>query len=292
MVLLFPIVGVGQAVSNPFKRKGKVLVSKIAAKSDVKNSILNSVDLIGGFSKIIEEGDNVLIKPNYNSADSPPASTSPDFLAALIELIYAHGAEEVVVGESSMQTLSTRRVMAKTGTLEAVKSTGAEFAFFDEEAWTKIDVGGEYLKSVRLAERALEARKVIYCCCMKTHFRADFSLSLKLGFGFTKGSERMGFHISHLKEKLVDLNLVLHPSLIIMDGRRCFITGGPFNGEVREPSVILSSGDRVALDVEAIKIIKSYDGSKLTEDPWTYAQIRRAVRLGLGVKDPGDYEIV
>jgi len=283
---------VGEAVLNAYRRDGKVLVSKVEANGDLKRNILKAVNLMGGFGKVIEKGNEVLVKPNYNSADAPPASTSPDFLGGLIELLYEHGASKVLIGESSMQTLSTRKIMTRTGTIEALKNSEAEFVFFDEGKWTEVDVGGEYLKSVSLAERALEMKKVVYCCCMKTHFRADFSLSLKLGFGFTKASERLGFHISHLKEKLDDLNMVLHPSLIIMDGRTCFITGGPFNGEVREPNVILASGDRIALDVEAIRIIKSFEGSKLTDDPWAYTQIRRAVGLGLGVKDSGDYEVV
>jgi uncharacterized protein (DUF362 family) len=127
---------------------------------------------------------------------------------------------------------------------------------------------------------------------MKTHFRADFSLSLKLGFGFTKKSERMGFHVRHLKEKLVDLNLVVHPNLIIMDGRKCFITGGPFSGEVREPKIVLASGDRVAMDVESIKVIESFEGSNLKDNPWSYTQIRHATTLGLGVKDEKEYVVI
>jgi uncharacterized protein (DUF362 family) len=191
-----------------------------------------------------------------------------------------------------MQTLSTRHVMEATGTLAKVKDTGAETIFFDEQKWVKINVGGQYLRSVSLPERAMEADKVVYLCNLKTHFRADFSLSLKLAFGFVKQSERLAFHLRHLKEKLVDVNLVVHPDLIIADGRKCFITGGPFSGEVREPNVILASGDRVALDVEAIKIIASYEGSKLKDDPWSYTQIRRAVELGLGVKNEQEYKVV
>ena len=127
---------------------------------------------------------------------------------------------------------------------------------------------------------------------MKTHFRADFSFSLKLAFGFTKKSERPAFHLRHLKEKLIDLNLVVHPNLIVMDGRKCFITGGPFNGEVRNPNVILASGDRIAMDVESIKVIESFEGSKLKENPWSYTQIRRATALGLGVKSEDEYTLV
>jgi uncharacterized protein (DUF362 family) len=138
----------------------------------------------------------------------------------------------------------------------------------------------------------MEADRIVYSCCMKTHFRADFSLSLKLAFGFTKKSERMEFHIRHLKEKLVDLNLVVHPNLIIMDGRKCFIRGGPFSGEVRNPNVILASGDRIAMDVESIKVIGSFEGSKLEDNPWSYAQIRHATALGLGVKSEKEYTMV
>jgi uncharacterized protein (DUF362 family) len=176
--------------------------------------------------------------------------------------------------------------------LAKVKDAGAEVTFFDEQKWVKVNVGGQYLRSVSLPESAMETDKVVYLCNLKTHFRADFSLSLKLAFGFVKQSERLAFHLRHLKEKLVDVNLVVHPDLIIADGRKCFITGGPFRGEVREPNVILASGDRVALDVEAIKIIAGFEGSKLKDNPWSYTQIRRAVELGLGVKNEQEYKVV
>jgi uncharacterized protein (DUF362 family) len=284
--------GIGQSKANPYTKDDKVLVSKTTHADNLKEDILKAVDIVGGFDKVVEKGDEVLLKPNYNSADPPPASSDPEFIGAVVELLYDNGAERVVLGESSMQGLTTRKVMEKTGTWKRMKNSGAALVFFDEGKWVKVDVGGKYLKTASLPERALQVSRVVYCCNMKTHFRADFSLSLKLGFGFVKGSERLAFHLSHLREKIVDLNLVLHPNLIIMDGRKCFITGGPFHGEVREPNVILASGDRVAIDVEAIKTIESFEGAKLKDDPWSYVQIRRAVELGLGVKNEREYEVV
>jgi uncharacterized protein (DUF362 family) len=273
-------------------RNGKVLVSKVAAKGDVKADIVRAVDMIGGFGKVIDKGDEVLLKPNYNSADSPPASTDPLFLKAMVESLFEHGAGKVVVGESSWQALATRKALKQVNVLNVLKDTGAEISFFDEEKYVKVDVEGKYLKHVSLAERAMQADKLVYSCCMKTHFRADFSLSLKLAFGFTKKSERMGFHIRHLKEKLVDLNLIVHPNVIVMDGRKCFITGGPFSGEVRNPNLILASGDRVAMDVESIKVIEGFEDSKLKDNPWSYTQIRHAVSLGLGVRSEDEYAVV
>jgi uncharacterized protein (DUF362 family) len=289
---MLPNEGIGRITSNPFTRDGKVLLSKIAATGDLREDILKVVNVIGGFSKVIDNGDRVLLKPNYNTADRPPASSDPEFLKVIVELLFEHGAGKVILGESSWQGLSTRKALEQAGTPAVLKDTGAEIAFFDEEKYVKVDVGGEYLKQVSLAEEAMHVDKIVYSCCMKTHFRADFSLSLKLAFGFTKKSERMGFHLRHLKEKLVDLNLVVHPNLIIMDGRKCFITGGPFSGEVRSANVILASGDRVAMDVESIKVIESFEGSKLKDNPWSYTQIRRATALGLGVKSEDEYTIV
>jgi uncharacterized protein (DUF362 family) len=285
-------IAIGKPLSNPFLKEGKPLVSKIKAAENPKHDILKAVDAIGGFKKIINEGNKVLVKPNYNSADTPPASTEPEFLQALVELLYAHGAGKVMVGESSWQMLRTRKALDRTGTLAVLDGTGAEIAFFDEGNYVKVDVGGEYLKYVNLTEQAMGFDKVVYSCCMKTHFRADFSLSLKLAFGFTKKSDRIEFHLRHLKEKLVDLNLVVHPNLILMDGRTCFITGGPFSGEVRKPNLVMASGDRVAMDVEAIKVIAGFEGSELTGDPWSYTQIRQATALGLGVKSESEYVVV
>ncbi|MCW4046941.1 MAG: DUF362 domain-containing protein [Candidatus Bathyarchaeota archaeon] len=285
-------IWIGKTLSNPFVKDGRPLISEIKATQNPKQDILKAVNAIGGFEKIINKGDRVLVKPNYNSADPPPASTEPGFLKAIVELLYAHGAGKVVVGESSWQALKTREVLEKTGALAALEGTGAEIAFFDEGNYVKVDVGGEYLGNVNLTEQAMGFDKLVYSCCMKTHFRADFSLSLKLAFGFTKKSDRVEFHLRHLKEKLVDLNLVVHPNLIIMDGRVCFISGGPFNGEVRKPNLVMASGDRVAMDVEAIKVIAGFEGSTLTDDPWSYTQIRRATALGLGVKSENEYIVV
>jgi uncharacterized protein (DUF362 family) len=153
-------------------------------------------------------------------------------------------------------------------------------------------MGGKYLRTVSLPERALDAKKLVYVCCMKTHRWAKFTLSLKLAVGFMKPSERMLLHARHLEEKIVDLNLIVHPSLIIVDGRRCFISGGPACGELRNPNVVMASGDRIAMDVEAVKVIESFEGSNLDADPWSYTQIRRAAELEIGVRKEDGYTIV
>lgn len=286
-------VGIGRFIENPFKRDDKTLISKVSSdEGHLKNDILRAVDLIGGFNKIVKKGDEILLKPNFNSDDAPPGSTDPDFVGAIITLLYEHGAGKVIVGESSMMSLSTRKVFEETGMLRKAEQAGAEVAFFDEGKWVKVSTGGKYLRSVSLPESALKGGKLVYACAMKTHKWAKFTLSLKLAVGFMKPSERMRLHMRHLEEKIADLNLVVHPCLIIMDGRVCFISGGPACGERRNPNLLLASGDRVALDVEGIKTIQGFTGNSLADDPWNYTQIKRAVKLRLGAKQNMDYEVI
>jgi len=285
-------VRIGRALPNPFKENGKVLVSKVTVAPNVKESILHSVNLIGGFEKVVEKGDEILLKPNFNTADPPPASNDPDLVKAVIELLYEHGAAKVVLGESSMLSLSTRKVLEETGMMAKAMEAGAEVVVFDEGKWMKVSTGGKYLEKVSLPETALKTKKLFYVCCMKTHRWARFTLSLKTAVGFMKPSERILLHARHLEEKIADLNLVVNPNLIIMDGRKCFISGGPANGELRNPRIVLASGDRVAMDVEALKVIESYEGSTLVDDPWSYAQIRKAAQLGIGVKNEQEYNVV
>jgi len=292
VICLVVKAGIGKIMENRFKRDGKVLISKVAAdRQNLKESILRAVELIGGFSKVVEKGDEILLKPNFNTGDPPPASSDPEFVKNLVELLYEHGASKVILGESSMTSLSTRKVFEETGMMAKAEEACAEVVFYDEGKWVKVDTGGRYLETVSVPETALKSQKLVYVSCMKTHRWAKFSFSLKLAVGFMKPSERMALHMRHLEEKIADLNLIVHPALIIMDGRKCFINGGPASGELREPNVLLASGDRIAIDVEALKTIEKFESASLAADPWSYLQISRAVELGLGVKGEQDYEI-
>ena len=65
---------------------------------DRKNGVKTSLKIL----KINPvRGNNVLIKPNFNTADTPPGSTHNDTLAALVEEIWAMGAKSVSLGESN-----------------------------------------------------------------------------------------------------------------------------------------------------------------------------------------------
>jgi uncharacterized protein (DUF362 family) len=128
---------------------------------------------------------------------------------------------------------------------------------------------------------------------MKTHCRARFTLSLKLTLGFVHLIDRLRMHLCGLEQHIADVNTTVHPDLIVMDGRKCFVTKGPARGQLRSPGMILASGDRIAIDVEALKVLKKYKAKNDLNKPiWSFRQIARAVELGLGVRNEMEYEVI
>ena len=260
-------------------------VAKVKFENNLKEAILKAVGEIGGFEKFIKVGDVVLLKPNFNTADPFPASTDFDFLKTIVEIIYDYGAKLVMIGESSTMSLNTRKIMEKLRIFDLEKiEKPARIYVFEEWKWIKKDVpNGDFLKNVSLTEILERADKLILLPCLKTHKYAKFTGSLKLAVGFMKPLERVRLHLANLQEKIAELNTLIHPTLVIMDARKCFINKGPSEGEVREPNLILASTDRVAIDVEGIKIIQSFKGNSLKDiDPLSLPQIKRALELNLG----------
>lgn len=262
-------------------------VAKVKFEKNLKESIFKAVDLVGGFGKFIKTGDVVLLKPNFNTADPFPASSDPEFVKAVVELVYECGAKIVMIGESSTMSLNTHKVMETLGVFELEKmEMPPRIYVFEERAWVKKEIpDAHYFKRVFVTEYLDRADKLILLPCLKTHSQAQFSGSLKLSVGFMKPLQRVRLHLGHIQEKIAELNQIINPDLIIMDARKCIINRGPAEGEVREPELILASNDRVAIDVEGIKIIQGFRGNSLENiDPWKLPQIKRAVEFGIGEK--------
>ncbi|MBZ9572399.1 DUF362 domain-containing protein [Patescibacteria group bacterium] len=262
-------------------------VSRVRVEKSLKESILKAVDLIGGFKRFISPTDVVLLKPNFNTADPFPASTDLGFLKTVTELVYNCGAKIVMIGDSSTMSSNCRKIMEGLGVfnLENMERPPRIYVFEEREWVTKEIPGAKYLKKVSVTEYLDRADKLILLPCLKTHSQAQFSGSLKLSVGFMKPFQRVRLHLGHTQEKIAELNKIINPDLVIMDARKCFINKGPAKGEVREPGLILASTDRIALDVEGIKIIQSFRGNSLKDiDPWELPQIKRAVEFGIGVK--------
>ena len=290
---------------NVYVRDGKALVSIVSTVDrDVIKAIQEACDLIGGVRKGLNPEDRVLLKANFNSDDPYPASTDLGFLAAVVELLRGEGITNLTLGErSGWPWMPTSRVLDAMGVFQAAKELDLPVIDFDIGPWMDVRLGekAKWWTKAAYHKSLKEFDKFVFLPCMKHHFLARFTMSLKLVVGVTHHVDMQYMHADHnqgkkdepMELKMIELSLPLGPDLIIMDGRKSFVTGGPDTGEIVEPKVILASGDRVAIDVEGAKIIQSYPRDNLLQMPvWELPVIKRGVELNLGVSSEDGYEVL
>jgi uncharacterized protein (DUF362 family) len=291
--------------SNVYMRDGQALVSKVStANRDLKAAVKEAVDRIGGVRLALNPWDRVLLKANFNSDDPYPASTDLAFLAAVVELLREEEITNLTLGErSGWPWMPTAHVLEEMHVFETAKALSLPVINFDSGPWMDVRLGeqAKWWQKAGFNQSLKDFDKIVYLPCMKHHFLAGFTMSLKLTVGLTHPVDMQYMHADHdfgktdepMYLKMLELSLAVGPDLIIMDGRKSFVTGGPDNGEVVEPNVVLASGDRIAIDVEGVKVLQSYPrDNSLTAPVWEMPLICRAVELGLGVASEAQYRVI
>ncbi len=249
------------------------------------------------------KGKHVLIKPNFNTADTPPGSTHNDTLAALAEEIWAMGAKSISLGERSYPP--TREVIEKKGVLPALNKLNVKVIDFDDledKDWVLFKPRkSHWPNGFRIARPILDAECLISTGCVKTHqYGGIFTLSLKLHVGVVPTS-RHGYdymkelHSSPYQRKMIaEINEPFKPALVILDGIDVFVDGGPMTGRRARGEVFLASADRVAIDAVGVAILKSLGSNESIMKPKIFdqEQIARAVELGLGASSFSEIDLI
>lgn len=76
------------------------------------------------------KGKDVLIKPNFNTADPAPGSTDNETLITLVDEIWKMGANSITLGERSYPP--TQEVMEKKGIIPLLKEKNVKIINFDD----------------------------------------------------------------------------------------------------------------------------------------------------------------
>lgn len=244
-------------------------------------------------------GKNVMIKPNFNTADPNPGSTHNDTLHQLVLELRKRGAAEIKVGERSGPP-PTKSVLEKKQIFNLAQELDFQIINFEdleEDDWIHFDPPGNHWKNgFDLPRPAVEADLIISTCCLKTHqYGGVFTLSLKLSVGFTPKKLMRELHRSpDMRKMIAEINVGYAPNFIVLDGLEAFVDGGPMTGQKKVANVFLAGSDRVAVDAVGLAILKdlgsneSIMGQKIFEQE----QIARAAELGLGVSGPDQIEFI
>ncbi len=264
---------------------------------DRESGIRRAVDLLGGNAV---QGKDVLLKPNFNTADAYPGSTHNDTLRHLVLQLRRMGAANITLGERSGPP-DTADVLAEKGIYALCEELGARIINFEDlpaSSWVKVTPEQcSWRSGFHVAKPVLDAACVVTTCCLKTHaYGGVFTMSLKLSVGMTKKRDMAELHSSlrSMRRMIAEINQAYAPALVLLDGIETFTDGGPARGTRKRANVILAGSDRVAVDAAGLAVLKELGSNQaiMGRKIFEQEQIARAAELGLGVARPEDIEII
>lgn len=213
-----------------------------------------ALDAVGGLARYVRPGDVVVVKPNvaFGRAPALGATTNPEVLAALIELLREAGAREVRVADNPIE--SPAAAFAKTGIQAAASAAGARVMLPGPDAFeTLVTPGAELIPRWPFFWAPFRgADKVIGLAPVKDHNLSGASLATKNWYGLL-GGRRNQFH-QDVHTIIADLAQMIRPTLVILDGSRVLRRNGPTGGsldDVAAGRTIVAARDSLAADAWA-----------------------------------------
>jgi uncharacterized protein (DUF362 family) len=237
-----------------------------------------AIDAMGGIRKFISRGDVVVVKPNigWDRLPEQAANTNPEVIATVVKLCFEAGAKKVKVFDRPVN--DARRCYVQSGIASAASALGAEVPYVDERKFKEIKINGQALKSWPLYTEVLDADKVINVPIAKHHSLSTLTMSMKNWMG-VMGGRRNSIH-QRVDECLVDLALVIKPTLTILDAVRILTGNGPQGGDlkdVKKMDTVIVGIDQVAVDSYGATLF-GLKGSDL-------GFVRVGDKMGLGTMD-------
>ncbi|HVG01659.1 MAG TPA: DUF362 domain-containing protein [Nitrospira sp.] len=272
---------------NPFKRNGKSLVAIVYGK-EPSQMLQRAMNLLGGMDRLDLRGKRVLLKPNVLNDRPPPSTTNPQVVGAMAKLVKQADAADVIVADGSgIIRLPTSANLTRTGMRSAAEAGGARVLALEDESWVRMEPPEAHaIRRFYFSQPVYDADVVINMPVIKTHRFAEFSCSLKniVGAVHPRYRPSVTFWTGDWHERIAELNLAVHPQLTVVDGTTIMIEGGPTAGAAAQTDLIISSGDRLAVDLVAVALLRSFGTwpklqGKRIEDQ---RQLKHAAALGLG----------
>ena len=230
-----------------------------------------------------------LVKPNVVIAHPlffAHAYTRPEFLDGLLRALQARGEQitELAVGERSGITVPTRYAFHEAGYPAVLRRRGVKAYHFDEvpQVERRLTHPQALRSYIYVPKPIAECEFLVNAPKFKAHPWTKVTLSLKNYIGIQDDRHRLIDHDHLLEYKIVDLQEVVRPGFIAIDGivagQKTMLTPTPF-----PLGLIVMGVNPVAVDSVCTRIVGL--------DPADVHHIRMAHERGLGPIDLMDIEL-
>jgi len=235
---------------------------------------------LGGIETFIKKGDRVLLKVNaaFASPAILSATTHPAIITEMTQLCFRAGAASVVVTDNPINDPAS--CFTLTGIADAARSAGARVLLPREDLFSLLTI--KDAKLIRnwpvLYKPFTDITKVIGMAPLKDHHRSGASMIMKNWYGLL-GGRRNIFH-QDIHSIIMELAMMVKPSLVILDATTSMMTNGPTGGslsDLKNTNTMIVSTDQVAADAFGASLL----GRSLDELPF----IGKAEAAGIGTAD-------
>ncbi len=261
---------------------------------NVRKSVREAVDLVGGIEKFVKPGEKVLLKVNLLMKRKPErvTTTHPALAQAVAELVIEAGGKPIIGDSPGGYHFYNRKVLENVyetcGMKEAAEESGAELNY-DTEI---IDVpyhDGKITKSIKTIMPVVQVDKIINIPKIKTHMMTVYSGAVKNMFGIIPGSYKGEYHlrfddVGDFADLLIDICMFSKPALTVMDAVFGMEGYGPTAGNPKQVGLIIAGTNPFELDVAAADIIGL--------QPKQVPTIRKSIERGLCSGHVEDLQIV
>ena len=255
-------------------------IMSIVRGEDRRATLRMALNSLGGIKTFIKKGDRVLLKVNaaFASPAMLSATTHPLIIAEMTQLCFKAGAVSVVVTDNPINDPDS--CFTLTGIADAARSAGARVLLPRDDLFRPMTV--KDAKLIRnwpvLYKPFTDITKVIGMAPLKDHHRSGASMTMKNWYGLL-GGRRNIFH-QDIHGIIMELAMMVKPSLVILDATTSMMTNGPTGGslsDLKHTNTMIVSTDQVAADAFGASLL----GKSLDELPF----IAKAEAAGIGTAD-------
>lgn len=273
------------------KLESKVSILRTSPETVVKD--YEKLMHLANYDKIVSHEHETILKLNLSwTLFYPACSTPPWQLEGVLKTLKDDGFQDVVAVENQTVVTQPWKGAYLNKWLPLLKKYNRKFQPLTDVEWTVYEPKAEMIAMNEIFGQVLVPKmfynnNVIHFPTVKTHGHTTTTGSMKNAFGGLIPKYR---HHAHKKihEVLVDLLAIqreIHKGIFtVMDGCVCGNGAGPRTMDPYIGNVILASGDPVAIDALAAKIMGF--------DPLKIDYIRMAHERGLGMGDVDQIEVV
>ena len=208
-------------------------------------------------------GRRVVVKPNLVDWLPPsPASTAAPVVAALVDVLQARGAAEIVVGDGPAFRRDALAVAEACGLRALLAARGVEFVDLNYDQPVQVPAPAQWFPGVEtlwLPRTVHEADLLVSAPKLKTHHWAGVSLSLKnlLGVlpGMCYGWPKNLIHVNGITQTIVGLSQILPAVVSVLDGIVGMEGDGPIHGRAVAHGVLVAGNVALAADWVGVQLM-------------------------------------